>query len=352
MKKGRVDAKYEEAYIKANRTFPVSKTILLVAILVIQIGIIFTAFCFKPQPQDIIRQYDVTVVPQEDGSLDISYHFIWEAVDTSEELTWVEIGMANSNYTVYRDSVSDTIRKYTKESYDGAVYLVLDLDRAYTGGEVLEFSFKINQKDMLCQNDNCYFYEFVPGWFNATPVENYTFRWADDERIQSTSGAQRQDRYYTWNGSLECGGYAMMSVRYEPESFAGCDTVRYWPFDDSGTYNSLAEEKAAIIVIAFVFAALLSIVQVWIVDSVVSYHRGRGFLSGHGYHVHIYGRSNPHYIRARNRYNGSHAGRSGGRGGGGGGGCACACACACAGGGRAGCSQKDTYASSSRNQQA
>ena len=146
MKKGRVNTKYEEKYIKANRTFPVSKTILLIVILLFQIGILLAAFLLEPQPQDVIRQYDVTVEAREDGSLDILYHFVWEAVDTSEELTWIEIGMANGNYRVYPESVSDTVRQYTRENNDGEVYLVLDLDRAYTGGEVLEFSFKINQK--------------------------------------------------------------------------------------------------------------------------------------------------------------------------------------------------------------
>lgn len=340
MKKGRINAKYEEKYIKANRTFPVSKTVLLAVILLIQIGITFAAFQFQPQPQDIIRQYDVTVEAQEDGSLDIFYHFVWEAVDTSEELTWIEIGMANGNYSVYPDSVSDTIQQYTKEDYDGEVVLVLDLDRAYTGGEVLEFSFKVNQKDMLCKDGSGYFYEFVPGWFNSNPVESYTFRWAEDGKIQSVSGAKRQDGYYTWNGSFQCGGYALMGVRYGQESFEECSTVPYQAFCGDGAYNSLEEDKIALIVMAFIVAALLIIIQVWVIDSVVSYHRGRGFLTGHGYHVHAYGRSNPYYIRARDRYHASHSGQAGGRSGGG---CACACACACAGGGRAGCSQKDTF---------
>ena len=43
-----------------------------------------------------------------------------------------------------------------------------------------------------------------------------------------------------------------------------------------------------------------------------------------GYYIHTYGRSNPLYIRARDRYNATHSRSS-------------------AGGGRAGCSQKDTY---------
>lgn len=343
MKKGRVNTKYEEKYIKANRTFPVGKTILFIAILALQIFLIVAAFSYDPKPQDIIRQYDVTVQTQEDGSLDILYHFVWEAVDTSEELTWIEIGMANEDLTVYPESVSDTIRQLTLDNYDDEVLLVLDLDRAYTGGEVLEFSFKVNQKNMLCQDETGYFYEFVPGWFNATPVSHYTFRWAADGRIQSVTDAQRQNGYYTWSGSMDCGDYLLMRVRYGTNSFTDCNIAPYRAFNDSGAYNSLAGDKTALIILAFIAAAFLIILQVWTVDSVVSYHRGRGFLTGHGYHMHAYGRSNPWYIRARDKYNASHARTSGGYRGGGRG-CACACACACAGGGRAGCSQKDTYA--------
>lgn len=340
MKKGRVNAKYEEKYIKANRTFPKGMVALMMLVLVIQVGIIVLACSYDPKPQDVIREYDVTVMAKEDGSLDIHYRFVWEALDTSEELTWIEIGMANPNYTVYPESVSSTIRQYTQENYDGDVYLSLDLDRAYTGGEVLEFSFAVNQKDMLCKDDSGYFYEFVPGWFNATPVEQYTFQWANDGLIRGLDGADLRDGWFVLSGSLECGGVVPMTARYGKDSFSGCKTVEYWEFDDSGAYNSLEEDRIALVVGACLIAAVLVIAHVYIVDSFVSYHRGRGFLTGHGYHVHTYGRSNPYYIRARDKYNATHAHSSGRSGGGG---CACACACACAGGGRAGCSQKDTF---------
>ena len=343
MKKGHVKATYDEAYVKENRTFPVGKTILLGVLLIVQIVMITVAFCFDPKPQDIIREYDVTVVTKADGSLDIQYRFLWEAMDTSEDLTWIEIGMANENFTVYDDSVSDTIRKYSKSSDDEGIYLTLDLDRAYRGGELLEFSFTVNQKKMLCKDDEGYFFEFVPGWFNSTPVDRYDFRWLKDGKIRSAEGAQSKGNdYYQWSGSLECGGYLTMKVRYGQSGFIGCDTVSYREFDDSGAYDALRGDRFGIIMLALLAAALLLLVQIWVVDSVVSYHRGRGFLSGHGYYVHAYGRSNPYYIRARDRYNASHAGSHSGRGGG----CACACACACAGGGRAGCSQKDTYSNS------
>ena len=329
MKKGRANGKekFTEADIRANRTFPKGNTVLLIIVIAVQIGLVLFGILYQPKPQDVIRQYDVTVRPLSDGSLDIEYRLLWEALDTSEELTWVEIGMANENYAVYADSFSSNVATYTKYTDDDYVALRLDFKKAYQGGDVLWISFKVNQKDMLCKDEEGYFYEFVPGWFNAIRVEQFTFTWLD------------AGKDYVKTGSLGYGEYNKMTIRYGESAFVGCQTVKYEPFDGSGAYNELEEDKTAALVMCCLGAGLLIIAEVYIIDSYVSYGRGRGFLTGHGYHVHTYGRSNPHYVRARDKYNATHGGRSGGRGGG----CACACACACAGGGRAGCSQKDTY---------
>ena len=334
MKMGRVNsrAKYTPEEIRENRTFPMKNTALLAIIVVFQIGLIALGICYQPKPQDVIHQYNVTVEPLADGSLDIEYSLVWEALDATEELTWVEIGMPNRNFTVYSDSISSNIASYSKYSDGDYVSLQLYFENAYLGGDVIEFSFKVNQKDMLCINEKGYFYEFVPGWFNAIQVEHYEFLW----RIGGTKD-------YVQRGSLDYGEYSKMTIQYGMNDFAGCQTISYLPFEGDGATNELAEDKAAVLVLCCVVAALLIIGEVYIVDSYVSYGRGRGFLTGHGYHVHTYGRSNPHYIRARDKYNAEHSGHSGGRSGGRGGGCACACACACAGGGRAGCSQKDTF---------
>jgi len=203
---------------------------------------------------------------------------------------------------------------------------------------VFRFSFKVIQDNMLCATTGRYFYEFVPGWFNATPVEKYNFRWKMSNGCLSADNASIEDGYYLWSGSFECGEYERMYVSYSPEAFAGMKTVRHIPFDGEGAYNELKDDKIGIIVFSCFFIVVLAIVEIYIIDSYVSYNRGRGFLTGYGYRVHVYGRTNPHYRKA------SQAHASSGRGGRiGGGGCACACACACAGGGRAGCSQKDTY---------
>lgn len=342
MKKGRVNAKYEEKYIKANRTFPVGNTIWLVVLVIVQIIAIVFAVVYEPKPQDRIHSYCISVEPREDGSLDIEYAFAWEALDETEPLTWIDIGMANANFTVYPDSVSSNVSSYRKEVEGDYVALRLDLDRAYVGGDMLLLTFKINQKSMLCRDGSGYFYEFIPGWFNATPVDSYEFRWKTGGSLEAENAITEGD-YYIWNGSFECGGYEKMFVRYSPDVFTGCNIVDYQPFNDDGAYNELAESKVGVVVIVCILILLLVVAEVYIVDSYVSYHRGRGFITGYGYHVHTYGRSNPWYIKERDK----RAAKSSGSRYRGGGGCACACACACAGGGRAGCSQKDTYGNSS-----
>lgn len=315
---------YEE---KANRKFPVGYTIILVCILAVQTVLIYFGITNNPQSKDLIHEYHVTVEPLEDGSLDITYELLWEALDSNEPLNWVEIGMANENFSVYEDSLSSTILNCEIYTDDDYVSARIGFQESYIGGETVRFSFKINQREMLCRDDEGYFYEFVPGWFNRIQVERYSFTWRMDNGED-----------IVLQGSLDYGEYDVLFARYDGEAFAGCETVRYRPFGGDGAYNGLRESKQGMMAVCFLFAALLIIVEVYIIDCYVSYGRGRGFLTGYGHRVHVHGHSNPHYIRARNRHHASSS--SGGRSGG----CACACACACAGGGRAGCSQKDTYA--------
>ncbi len=330
--------KYTPEKIKKNRTFPTGNTVGLVFCILLQVAAILFAVFYTPQPQDVIKDYTVTVTPLEDGRLDIEYSFVWQALDTTEPLTWVEIGMPNRNYTVYEASLSDNISRHLRVVDGDYVALRLDFTRPYKGGETLDFSFKITQNDMLCSTQGGYFYEFVPGWFNETPIEHYTFRWKQSDGIRFAEGARSNGiGYYVWSGSLDCGGYQKMYVGYDEDSFVSAQTVKHIPFDDDGAYNGLREEKGGIIALVVVAVIVMIIFEVYIIDSYVSYSRGRGFLVGYGHRVHVYGRTNPHYVSARNKYNSSRSGGGGGRG------CACACACACAGGGRAGCSRKNGF---------
>lgn len=319
---------YSEEEILKNRTFPKKNTIWLCVCVVAQIALILFAVFYQPKPQDKIEEYYVTVTPLSDGSLDIEYYLKWMPLDEDEPLTWLEIGTANEQFTIDRSYSSPNISTITKQNEDGFTGVRIDLDRAYSAGAVLELSFKINQQRILCRDEAGYFHEFVPGWFNSTPVEHYEFRWKN--------GGPEGD--HVWRGELECGEYVMMNVRYtDPHEFDGQSTVKYEPFDGSGAFNDLKSSKTMIVFQLVIGICALAFAELYIIDSYVSYHRGRGFMSGYGHHIHVYGRVNPRYSRAKAKHQATSS-HSGGRG------CACACACACAGGGRAGCSQKDTYA--------
>lgn len=332
---------YSSETIKSRRKFPAKNTAIIVVCIIAQLFLIYLAVTETAVPQDVIENYRVTVEPLEDGSLDIEYSFLWKAIDTSEELTWVEIGMPNAMFTVYEDSVSGNIKEYSEIYDDAYTALRLDFYRGYKGGENLEFSFKVNQQYMLCKDTHRYFYEFVPGWFNSTPVENYEFKWKKTDYSEDADGAKLKRSYYIWSGSLDCGEYELMQVSYDFDAFDNPMTVEYEPFYTDGAYNQLESDVTANRVLYAMGILILLGVEIYRLDSHVSYRRGRGFLVGYGHPIHTYGYQNPKYIRAYNR---AHTSTSTGRGGGfRGGGCACACACACAGGGRAGCNQKDTY---------
>ncbi len=326
---------FSEKTIEKKRKFPVVNTVLLAILIAAQLVCLLVAIFYQPKPQDIIEDYTIYVTPKEDGSLDIEYRFLWTPLDENEPLEWVEIGMANESFTILNE-LSSNIRyvdRYTDE--EGYCYVEVYFSRPYNSGETFEFSFKVNQKWMLCTNGDDVFYEFIPGWFNYTQVKHYSFNFYKYGDIASYNGDTQDAQWLTWEGSLDYGYFRRMRVNYNSFDAA---TVRYERFDGSGSYDGLASDKTAMTVGMVFLMILMAIGELFIIDSYVSYGRGRGFIHGYGHPIHVYGRSNPRYVSERDKHTAS---RGGGRGFGGG--CACACACACAGGGRAGCSQKDTY---------
>ena len=338
---------FNDEYVKKNRTFPKRNAVLIVICVIAQILAISFAVAYKPVPQDIIKEYSITVEPRDDGSLDIEYTFEWNAIDTGEDLTWVDIGMPNANFDIYKSSLSPNIRRAERYTDGAYVSTRIYFDRAYRGGSTAQFSFKVNQRNMLHSDGNKYYYVFIPGWFNSTPVEHYTFKWKASSDILAAGTSTKKNGYYIWEGRMDTGKYVTVGVSYKKSAFDGAHTVTHIPFDAEGVYDELGESKESVVVVAILAVLALGIAEMYIVDSFVSYHRGRGFITGYGYHVHVYGRTNPRYIRARNNYTATQSSsRSGG-----GRGCACACACACAGGGRAGCSQKDTYSNKKKDEE-
>lgn len=328
---------YAPETIRKKRTLPAKDMAILAVLIILQVAAILGMIFYRPKPQDVIDRYEVTIEPLDDGTLDIRYDITWTALDEDEPLTWVEIGMPTHRYALYQESLSDTVARdsaFTEEGYVSHRFYFKD---SYVGGETVQFSFAINVPGLLMMQKGIYLYEFVPGWFNEIPIESFVFRWKLSGHVQSHNAPATEDGYAVWKGSLACGEYISMLVRYDTAAFTPTTpALPYTPFDTEGAYDALEEEQTSIRFILGIAIVAMMAWEVYIADCFVSYHRGRGFLSGYGHRIHTYGRVNPHYTRAYRTHNPPSAGGGGGRG------CACACACACAGGGRAGCSQKDT----------
>lgn len=287
-------------------------------------------------PLDRITRYEVSVEPQDDGALNITYRFDWMVLNDSREgpLKWVKIGMANASYTILETGGAIACEHYGGQSNVFGVYAMFDLDRPYCKGETAEFWFTVRQENMinLCNiSDESYgdsladiaygeydiVYEFIPGWFNDIKVDSYVFKWKKSS-FMLTYNADRDDgEWLIWEGGFIPGGKRELIVSYSHNAFANPQDQYGGPayiFDDN-------TERPAVDPKPIIYIIVILLVIAWnIYKPQTGYRGGRGFY-GHGGH---------------------HGGH--------GGGCVCACACAgcacacaCAGGGRAGCSAKDFY---------
>lgn len=275
---------------------------------------------YKNTPLDRLREYEVHVDVNRDGTMEITYHYRWEVLNDSREgpLTWVELGLANSQceLTDYGGAVTGLHYGYRNGLFWENL-IGLDLDREYCKGEVVDFYFTVHQEGMLCENaENASlpFYDFTPGWFENMPTEHYLFTWSDRMEIQESNADRIESGVHVWEGRLKKGEKRRMKVYYAMEAFEEPELVQ-WARSYGGTGNDQSEEIANVLIYMLV-VVFFGYRLAWGRDK---YENGRGYYRGGSHHS-------------------------------GTGGCACACAgcacaCACAGGGRAGCSKKDFFIS-------
>ena len=133
---------------------------------------------------DEIVNYEITVEPNEHATLTMTYHIDWKVLDSDSEgpLSWVTVGIPNSNYESYR-GLSDTVKKISYTSSGGS-YLRIDFDRDYYEDEIVSFDFEVIQDymyemNMLTEGETVY--QFTPGWFDSLVVDSLTIRWKSDQ---------------------------------------------------------------------------------------------------------------------------------------------------------------------------
>ena len=266
-------------------------------------------------PLDKIDFYEVSVQPQANGDLLVSYYLRWTVLDSTKEgpLEWVKLGVANPAHTI-ENVTGDAL----KASHMKNSFIRVDLKRAFHAGETAKFNVTLRQRNLLTFRGERssapnasfdYYYRFTPGWFPSIEVQSYRFVWKGDPLKPSWHNADTSsDNYLFWMGSLGPDQRREMQVAYTKEIFG----PNAHAFNHTTQSQSQREHSTGLSDLLVSLLAISIVIVVLILSRFLfGFNRGRGF------------------------YGGGH-----GRGGS----CACAgcaCACACAGGGRAGCSQKD-----------
>ena len=320
--------------------------------ILLSIVIIFSLFFLIPnvhaQDLDRINNYIIEVNPNmKDGSLDIRIEIDWTVLDSKSEgpLEWVKIGAPN--YHVENIEAHTSNIKKIKYYSDNGSFIRIDFNNKYYQGEKVHFEFSFNQSYMYFISDDLIYYDYNPGYFPETLVDNCILKW-NNKNVKRNNSSKENVNYYEENGydvyesRLGYNEYISVNYTYDKSSFETIDSEK--------AYTNEYDKYPWLLPLLFISGVVLFILFVYFVDRVSKdpYQTDRGFYMPsnwyYWYHFRRY-RYRPYtgVSKEGKRYLPPKSVNGGGFSGGHSGGCACACACACAGGGRAGCSFKDFY---------
>ena len=257
-------------------------------------------------PTDEIENYTITVDMLSDGTMNMTYHIDWKVLsDSAGPLTWVKIGIANEHVDSIK-ALSENISKIGYSSDDGD-YIRIDLGKNYSAGDALSLDFSIHQSHMyrLDKQSDLVTYSFTPGWFDDIAVKSLTVKW-NSANVSSSDAGHTDGNYLVWNTALNAGSRTTVSVNYRMGVFQTSE-------DGQADQNNFDD------VVPFIFGGFIIVIVIIVAVFRKANKNYRGGFGTRGLGAVYYGHS----------------------------GCACAsscaCACACAGGGRAGCTAKNTF---------
>ena len=214
----------------------------------------------KAKILDEILDYSIFADVNEDASVDLTYNISWKVLDSTSEgpLEWVQIGIPNNHYNEVV-GLSDNISSISTKS-SGGTYAVIYFDRKYYEGEVVDFSFRVNQGYMyqVYPEEGVAEYKFTPGWFDSAPVDNLEIYWNSDRAIKIEPASLNEGDYYHWQASLNPGEKFSVEITYPTDAFA-FDLSQHNNDDDG--YNF--EEHSAIANFFYIVAIIIGVIFVF-----------------------------------------------------------------------------------------
>lgn len=227
-----------------------------------------TLSCVAFADIDRITNYVITVEPQSDGTLDMTYSIEWKVLSSLEgPLTWVEIGLPNNHVSDWT-ALSDTIDRMTVTK-TGETLIKIYFKGKYGKDETVNFSFKIHQDYMYDMNnpvDGKTKYTFTPGWFNDIKVEKLTIRWKNDNAESWSPSCLNDGGYLVWETSLNKGGKYTVDVTYPTDAmnfsadkyYINKDVINY------DGYSSYSDEddgtEAVVFAVLFIFGVAIFLI--------------------------------------------------------------------------------------------
>ena len=284
--------------------------------------------CESSGPLDEIEKYTITVNPNDDGTLNMTYYLRWKVLQEGDGgVDFITVGVAN-RFVEDIEGLTDNIKKIRYYSDEGST-IKIDFTRTYHEGDVFEVKFKFRQERIFTLSNNQVQYSFNPGWFDEIRVKKLVVLWNNSDVLYSNANEVTSNQL-RWETSLDFGETIDVNVTYDKSSFPNLD-----PNKD---YSGQTENPWAIVIFIGIVICFFMLIYILSRIDEDKYQFNRGF-SGRISRVHFRVGRRRGYRRSGKEIKPPKVVNSGGAGGGGG--HSCACACACAGGGRAGCSRKD-----------
>ncbi len=205
-----------------------------------------------------ITDYVVTLEPQSNGAVKITYEQTWQVL--SGNIPWITVGMANGGYSV--QSWGGAAARVYGANSGGFVGVRADLDKTYLAGSSFKVSFVVIQNGLLerLTSEKKWRIDFTPGWYDNAVTDHLQIKLASPVSLDSYSlvspvSTSSANSVITWDRTnLAPGGRFEIKVECLDGSFLAATTPAAkrgpspWPFVIGG-----------IIVIGFIFLVVLGV---------------------------------------------------------------------------------------------
>ena len=115
-----------------------------------------------------ISNYIITLEPQSDGQVRITYEQQWKVL--SGDIPWITVGLPNSSFSI--ESYSEAAARVTSASDITGVRV--DLDKDYQPGQTFDIKFTVLQNNLLerLTADKKWRINYTPGWYDRAQTDH------------------------------------------------------------------------------------------------------------------------------------------------------------------------------------